>query len=193
MKRCRIHLLIWLLIATILVLQHPIYSQTKKKEATIQELSLSDDEIKVLFEKKKDPLFAGILSFYMPGLGQFYSDEKLKGAIFLVTEYTIVIGSLFYFLDFNFKAGSDSGFNLEIDAKRTDLGVISTKRKNLFYTTLATLSVIHVYNIIDAVKSAGSFNASLQEKRQELIKKYPKLNFGYNTKGGMYFGLSSPF
>jgi hypothetical protein len=176
-----------------LAVQSPLYAQTMKKQAAPQELSLTDDEIKVLFEKKKDPLFAGILSFYMPGLGQFYSDEKLKGALFLVTEYTILIGSFFYFLDFNFKAGSDSGFNLGIDAKRTDLGVISTQRKNLFYITFATLSVIHIYNIIDAVQSAGSFNASLQEKRQELIKKYPQLNFGYNGDGGMYFGLSSNF
>lgn len=193
MKTHGIYCIIWLLIAAILVLQSPLQAQTKKKEAPSQELSLTDDEIKVLFEKKKDPLFAGILSFYMPGLGQFYSDEKLKGALFLVTEYTIVIGSLFYFLDFNFKAGSDSGFNLGIDAKRTDLGVISTQRKYLFYATVATLSLIHIYNIIDAVQSAGSFNTSLQEKRQELIKKYPQLNFGYNGDGGMYFGLSSRF
>ncbi|MEJ5361542.1 MAG: hypothetical protein WHV26_05715 [Spirochaetota bacterium] len=181
------------MIAVILVLQSPLHAQTKKKEVSPQELSLTDDEIKVLFEKKKDPLFAGILSFYMPGLGQFYSDEKLKGALFLVTEYTIVIGSLFYFLDFNFKAGSDSGFNLGIDAKRTDLGVISTKRKYLFYATVGTLSLIHIYNIIDAVQSAGSFNTSLQQKRQELIKKYPQINLGYNSDGGMYFGLSSGF
>lgn len=193
MRKCNFYFVVWLLIAIMLSVQNPLYAQTKKKEAIPQELSLTDDEIKVLFEKKKDPLFAGILSFYMPGLGQFYCDEKLKGAIFLVTEYTIIIGSLFYFLDFNFKAGSDSGFNLGIDAKRTDLGVISTRRKNLFYVTLTTLSVIHVYNIIDAVKSAGSFNASLHQKRQELIKKYPGLNFGYNPDGGMYFGLSSSF
>ncbi|MCX8123749.1 MAG: hypothetical protein N3F66_06250 [Spirochaetes bacterium] len=193
MRKCNVYFVVWLLIVTILVLQYPLFGQTKKKEFNIQELSLTDEEIKVLFEKKKDPLFAGILSFYMPGLGQFYSDEKLKGAIFLVTEYTIVIGSLFYFLDFNFKAGSDSGFNLTIDAKRTDLGVISTKRKYLFYSTLAMLSVIHVYNIIDAVQSAGSFNTSLQQKRHELIKKYPQLNFGYNADGGIYFGLSSRY
>ncbi len=192
MKNYAIYGILWLLIA-IMVSQGPLYAQTNTKKAALQELSLTDDEIKVLFEKKKDPLFAGILSFYMPGLGQFYSDEKLKGALFLVTEYTIIVGSLFYFLDFNFKAGSDSGFNLGIDAKRTNLGVISTKRKHLFYATLATLSVIHVYNIIDAVQSAGSFNHSLHEKRQELIKKYPQLNLGYNGNGGMYFGLSSGF
>ena len=193
MRKYGIHCILWLLIAIMLAVQSPLYAQTMKKHTAPQELSLTDDEIKVLFEKKKDPLFSGILSFYMPGLGQFYSDEKLKGALFLVTEYTIVIGSFFYFLDFNFKAGSDSGFNLGIDAKRTNLGVISTQRKNLFYITFATLSVIHIYNIIDAVQSAGSFNASLQEKRQELIKKYPQLNFGYNGDGGMYFGLSSNF
>lgn len=193
MKNYGLQCILWLLIAIMLVEQSPLYAQKNKKQAVLQELSLTDDEIKVLFEKKKDPLFAGILSFYMPGLGQFYSDEKLKGALFLVTEYTIVIGSIFYFLDFNFKAGSDSGFNLGIDAKRTDLGVISTQRKHLFYATFAALSVIHIYNVIDAVQSADSFNTSLQEKRQEMIKKHPQLNFGYNGDGGMYLGLSSGF
>lgn len=193
MKKYGIYCILWVLIAIMLVVQSPLYAQTKQKQAPPQELSLTDEEIRILFEKKKDPLFAGILSFYMPGLGQFYSDEKLKGAVFLVAEYTILIGSFFYFLDFNFKAGGDSGFNLKIDAKRTDLGKISTSRKNLFYATLATLSFVHIYNIIDAVGSAHSFNSSLQQKRQELIKKYPQINMGYNGDGGMYFGLSTGF
>ena len=178
---------IWILIAIMLLLPVNSFAQSKNK----QELSLTDDEIKTLFEKKKDPVFSGILSFYMPGLGQFYCDEKLKGAAFLITEYTIIIGSFFYFLDFNFKAGGDSGFNLKVDANQTDMGLFSIERKHLFYATVATLSLIHIFNIIDAVKSAYLFNSTLEQKRKNLIQKYPHLDMGCNNDGGMYLAFSS--
>jgi hypothetical protein len=37
----------------------------------------------VFFMKKRDPIFAGMLSWYVPGLGQYYSGQYVKARSFL--------------------------------------------------------------------------------------------------------------
>ncbi|MFW5770284.1 MAG: hypothetical protein ACOCX9_02505 [Spirochaetota bacterium] len=148
-------------------------------------------ETMVLLEHKKDPLFAGILSMYMPGLGQYYSGEIAKGTVFLMTEYTLLFGSLLYFLDFNFSAGGDSGFNMRVDAKRTELGGISTERKNIFYGMLSALLIIHAYNISDAVQSAKDYNGWLEEERLRINRKYPEIEMSYRDDGGFFIGFTT--
>lgn len=189
MKRfwCILCLVLYTIITT--SVYNNVYAQTQTKQQHL----LNEEEIKVMLEKQKDPVFAGILSLYMPGLGQFYCGEKFKGITFLVVEYGIVISSVLYFIDFNFKGGEHSGFNLKIDAKRTEVGNISSDRKNLLYVTLAGLCAIHFYNIYDAVQSAYSFNDNLEIKKRELLQKYPDIKLGINAEGGMYLGLSSHF
>ncbi len=150
-----------------------------------------EHETMVLLQQKKDPLFAGILSMYMPGLGQYYSGELAKGTAFLMTEYTLLLGSLLYFLDFNFSAGGDSGFNLGVDAKRTDLGVVSTERKNVFMGMISVLLIIHAYNISDAVQSTKNYNAWLEEERFRVRKKYPDIQMSYSENGGFFIGFTT--
>ena len=41
--------------------------------------------------KRKDPLFAGFLSFLLAGLGQFYNKDWLKGIVFLFGSVSIGI------------------------------------------------------------------------------------------------------
>jgi TM2 domain-containing membrane protein YozV len=162
---------------------------------SVDDTSQLDDEeayeTMVLFEQKKDPLFAGILSMYVPGLGQYYSGEMVKGTVFLMTEYTLLFGSLLYFLDFNFSAGGDSGFNMRIDAKRTDLGVVSTERKNVFFGMLSVLLFIHAYNITDAVQTAKDYNEWLEEEKFRIKKKYPEIEMSYRDDGGFFIGFTT--
>lgn len=143
----------------------------------------------VFFLKKRDPIFAGMLSWYVPGLGQYYSGQYVKGTVFLVTEYSIVIGALFYFLNFDFSAGSGSGLSLKVDARRTDLGVVETSRRNVFIGLMALAGVIHLYNVSDAVLSARDFNQSLDRRRQRLREKYPEINFDYEQGKGVSIGI----
>lgn len=143
----------------------------------------------VFFLKKRDPIFAGMLSWYVPGLGQYYSGQYVKGTVFLVTEYSIVIGALFYFLNFDFSAGSGSGLSLKVDARRTDLGVVETSRKNVFIGLMAMAGVIHLYNVSDAVLSARDFNQSLERRRQRMREKYPEINFDYEQGKGVSIGI----
>lgn len=144
-----------------------------------------------LFVKKKDPIFAGMLSWYMPGLGQYYSGEYVKGTVFLVTEYALAIGSILYFMDFDFAAGDGSGFSIRIDAKRTDLGVISTSRKNVFIGLMSLLAVMHLYNISDAVVTARNYNTALDAKRNLLKEKYPGIDLSYDSTRGVFIGFST--
>ncbi len=144
---------------------------------------------RAFFDKKKDPIFAGMLSWYMPGLGQYYSGDVLKGTAFLVTEYTLTIGAIFYFLNFDFAAGGGTGFKVNIDAKRTDLGVVETSRRNVFIGVMSLVFVIHLFNVADAVGSAKSYNVELQKERLRLRKKYPNLKIGCDSNRGFYIGF----
>lgn len=143
----------------------------------------------VFFLKKRDPIFAGMLSWYVPGLGQYYSGQYVKGTVFLVTEYSIVIGALFYFMNFDFSAGSGSGVSLKVDARRTDLGVVETSRRNVFIGLMAVAGVLHLYNVSDAVMSARDFNQSLDRRRQRMREKYPEINFDYEQGKGVSIGI----
>ncbi len=143
----------------------------------------------VFFLKKRDPIFAGMLSWYVPGLGQYYSGQYAKGTIFLVTEYSIVIGALFYYLNFDFAAGTGSGFSLKMDARRTNLGVVETSRRNIFVGLLVLTGAMHLYNVSDAVLSARDFNRSLDRRRQNMRDGYPELNFDYEHGKGVSIGI----
>jgi hypothetical protein len=134
----------------------------------------------IFFSKKVDPIFAGMLSWYMPGLGQYYATEYVKGTVFLVTEYTLVFAAIFYYLDFDFAAGTGSGFHLKVDAKRTNLGVVETSRRNVFFGLIGCAVALHLYDVYDAVMSARSYNTRLEKSRQQYHELYPKLNFGFN-------------
>ncbi len=145
------------------------------------------------FERKRDPILAGILSWYVPGLGQYYSGKIWKGTAFLVTEYGLTLGAIFYFMNFDFSAGGKSGFKVNVDAKRTDLGVVETSRRNVFLGMMTVVAVIHLYNISDAVSSARSFNVELETERRRLHKAYPFIYTGGDEKRSLYLGMQSHF
>ncbi|MBU1075870.1 MAG: hypothetical protein KKH98_01165, partial [Spirochaetes bacterium] len=52
--------------------------------------------------QRKDPILAGVLSWYMPGLGQFYAGKYLKGSIFWVVENTLLVSAILTIADINF-------------------------------------------------------------------------------------------
>ena len=54
------------------------------------------DETKNVNENKKSPLLAGVLSFVVPGAGEFYSESYIKSAIFIALEATAITVGLVY-------------------------------------------------------------------------------------------------
>ncbi len=148
---------------------------------------------RAFFERKKDPILAGILSWYVPGLGQYYSGEIGKGTIFLLTEYTLTLSAILYFVNFDFSAGGKSGFKINIDAKRSDLGVVETSRRNVFIGVMSLVALIHLYNISDAVQSARIFNVNLEKDQKRLKEIYPFIFTNSEEKRSVYFGLQTHF
>jgi hypothetical protein len=64
-------------------------------------------------KEKKDPILAGALSWYVPGLGQIYSGAYLKGIAFFVVEESLFIGTLlsFFELQLDVTGGIDLGYS----------------------------------------------------------------------------------
>jgi hypothetical protein len=47
-------------------------------------------------QNKKSPMLAGLLSLVLPGAGEFYTGEYIKGAIFLAVEAAVVTTAIIY-------------------------------------------------------------------------------------------------
>ncbi|MCX7677651.1 MAG: hypothetical protein N2316_00365 [Spirochaetes bacterium] len=148
---------------------------------------------KAFFERKRDPILAGILSWYIPGLGQYYSGEITKGTVFMITEYTLTLGAILYFINFDFSAGGKTGFKINVDAKRSDLGVIETSRRNVFLGIISIVGIIHLYNISDAVRTARIFNMNLEHQQKKLRETYPFIFTKTNDMRSVYLGLQTRF
>jgi len=57
---------------------------------------ISKDETKNVNDKKKSPLLAGVLSFVIPGAGEFYSESYIKSAVFVAIEAAAITIGLIY-------------------------------------------------------------------------------------------------
>ena len=57
--------------------------------------------------RKKDPIFAGALSWYMPGLGQMYAGDLVKGGVFFVIEEALLIGTVLSFAELKLDVTGD--------------------------------------------------------------------------------------
>ncbi len=60
---------------------------------SIQSVGLSPDS---LVEGKKSPILAGVLSFVVPGAGEFYSESYIKTAVFVAIEAAAITVGLIY-------------------------------------------------------------------------------------------------
>ena len=58
--------------------------------------NISKDEIKNINPNKKSPLLAGVLSFVVPGAGEFYSESYIKSAVFVAIEAAAITIGLIY-------------------------------------------------------------------------------------------------
>ncbi len=109
---------------------------------------------------KKDPFLAGALSFYNPGLGQYYVGEVEKGTIFWIGENILFWSALLTVMDLSFKFKKDFGFEFKIKQKAnlSDERIIASVSLGIAFLAL------HIYNIIDAVDGAKRYNRRLEQK-----------------------------
>ena len=103
---------------------------------------------------RKDPLLAGVLSWYMPGLGQFYAEEYLKGSIFWLVENGLLVSAILVVADIHFSMNKDIGFQFTIKLKDE----ITPKQERIGLSLGIAYLLFHIYNVVDAIQTAKIYN-----------------------------------
>jgi hypothetical protein len=135
------------------------------------------------FGRRKDPILAGALSWYVPGLGQFYGGAIFKGAAFMVVEYSLLYATLITVAEVELGVSGDISIGLKINPRS---GGTSSSERTTAIVLGTTLVVVHFINIIDAVNTSRAFNRRLESKLQPEI--------GYKPEQSAYrLGLTGQF
>lgn len=130
-------------------------------------------------ESKKKMLLTVGASALLPGAGQFYMKQRLKGGAFFALEVITVSSALFWAKTAEYRAGNyhsvlntvtadDTGFVL---AEKIEIA-LGKKHETLDaefkqYNLLTWMSGVYVYNVLDAVGAANNFNDT--EKRNPRV------------------------
>jgi len=109
---------------------------------------------------RKDPILAAALSWYIPGLGQLYSDAVLRGAIFYVVENALLIGALVPFLELKLDVTGNMGIGVDLKSKDT---IFESNDQRVALALGVTLVVVHIINVVDAVNSARDYNKNYED------------------------------
>ena len=104
---------------------------------------------------RKDPILAAALSWYIPGLGQIYSDNVLRGALFWVAENALLIGAVVPFVELRLDVTGNMGVGLDLKSKDT---IFESNEQRVALALGVSLIVVHIINVIDAVNSARDYN-----------------------------------
>jgi TM2 domain-containing membrane protein YozV len=117
---------------------------------------MSGTSSEMTIHTKKDPIFAGALSWYMPGLGQMYAGDLVKGGVFFVIEEALLVSAVLSFAELKLDVTGDIDIGLNIKSKdnpdrsEQQIGVI-----------LGVVFIgVHFLNIIDAVNTTRTYNRS---------------------------------
>jgi TM2 domain-containing membrane protein YozV len=133
--------------------------------------------------QRKDPILAGALSWYVPGLGQMYGGAIFKGAAFMVVEYGLIYSFLITVAQVD--VGVSGGFTLGFKLSTKEGGLTSSEQTTAILLG-TSLVVIHFINIIDAVNTSREHNEELEKKLRTDIQFEP-------DQHAYRFGLSGHF
>jgi TM2 domain-containing membrane protein YozV len=104
--------------------------------------------------QRKDPILAGALSWYVPGLGQMYSGAILKGAAFFVLEETLLVGTILTFAEIKLDVTGNVGLGINIKSKSNP---DREEQRNALILGISLVAV-HFLNVIDAVNTTRKYN-----------------------------------
>lgn len=102
---------------------------------------------------EKDPFIAGLLSWFMMGMGQIYAHEYTKGSVFITANVASKLALVLLISHINTKYSPGGNEIINIDWKSFD-----NNTKFLVISYFATYFGLKVYNVVDAVKSAREYN-----------------------------------
>jgi hypothetical protein len=103
---------------------------------------------------QKDPIFAGALSWYMPGLGQMYAGNLVKGGVFFVVEEALLVGTVLSFAELRLDVTQDINIGLNIKSK--DNPNRKEQRAGIIFGVF--FIGVHFLNVIDAVNTTRNYN-----------------------------------
>jgi TM2 domain-containing membrane protein YozV len=106
--------------------------------------------------QRKDPILAGALSWYVPGLGQMYSGAIVKGAAFFVVEEALLVSTILTFAEIKLDFTGSIGLGINIKS-RSNPDREDQKKALIFGISLVA---IHFLNVIDAVNTTRKYNRS---------------------------------
>jgi len=110
---------------------------------------------------RKDPFIAGLLSWFMMGVGQIYVHEYWKGSLFIAVSFTNKILLILLINHINTKYGS-SDESVNVNWNSFDTGT-----KVLIIGFLIESLGMRIFNVVDAVQSAHRYNDRYAESRSE--------------------------
>lgn len=102
------------------------------------------------FLEKKDPLFSAILSWYIPGAGLIYSENILKGVMYMGLEYCIAFYGLASIVKINYTWPFNFTFTPPLNPDQEDYFNIAIWG-TLFFA-------VHIASIIDSAITSDKYN-----------------------------------
>jgi TM2 domain-containing membrane protein YozV len=130
-------------------------------------------------EEYKDPILAGALSWYTPGMGQLYVGKTKRGVIIFITEWTLILSSIFVYADVSFSLGGKKGISVSFTEKEEYTDNPIFRRKTISITLLSLAIALHIYNVVDAIRLANEHNKSLI-----------KITYNQHNDGNKFIGMS---
>ena len=141
----------------------PVYSLAQQED-----FQKNEEEI----PKFKDPILAGALSWYVPGLGQIYAGSIFKGVTFMAVEFALLYGTIISVAEI--ELGVTGGFTLGFEIKGKGSDITSAERTTAIVLG-TTLIVVHFINIVDAVNTTRRFNRAIDQKIRPDVNYDPEL------------------
>jgi len=120
---------------------------------------------------RKDPFIAGLLSWFMMGVGQIYVQEYWKGSLFIAASLTNKVLLLLLISHINSKYGSSE------EIVNVDWASFDTSTKFLIIAYLVESLGLRIFSVVDAVNSANKYNERYDTSS-------PEQGFTFDLEGG---------
>jgi hypothetical protein len=111
--------------------------------------------------QRKDPFVAGLLSWFMMGVGQIYVREYWKGSLFIAANFTNKILLILLINHINTRYGSSD------ESVNVDWSSFDPVTKFLIVGYLVEALGLRIFSVVDAVKSAQRYNQRYVESEND--------------------------
>ena len=123
-------------------------------------------------QRYKDPILAGALSWYVPGLGQIYAGSIFRGVTFMAVEFALLYGTIISIAEIELAVTGGFSLGIKIVGKGSE---VSSAERTTAIVLGTTLIVVHFINVVDAVNTTRRFNSEIDRGIQPELNYDPEL------------------